>query len=112
MEVIQMIYLNEENFDKEVNQSKTPVIIDFYADWCMPCRMMAPVFEKLSAEYTGKMKFCKLNTEENQRLSMQFDIQAIPALVIVNKGKEVDKIIGYDSESALKQKIDKTIKSN
>ncbi|NMB66876.1 thioredoxin [Candidatus Woesearchaeota archaeon] len=106
-----MIYLNEENFDKEVNQSKIPVIIDFYADWCMPCRMMAPIFEKLSKEYEGKMKFCKLNTEENQGLSMQFDIQAIPALVIMHKGKEFDRIIGYNNESALKQKIDKIIKS-
>ena len=101
-----IVYLNEENFDKEVLQNKTPVLIDFYADWCGPCRMLAPVFEKLSEQYKTKLKFCKVNTEENPQISEKFGIMGIPALVMVNKNKEIGRIIGFNPEQILKQKID------
>jgi len=101
--------LNEENFEKEVMKSKTPVIIDFYADWCGPCKMMGPVFEALSKQYEGKLKFLKLNTEEQQGITQNFEIQGIPALVIAKNGKEIDRIVGFNSQQALKANIDAII---
>jgi thioredoxin 1 len=101
--------LNEENFEKEVMKSKTPVIIDFYADWCGPCKMMGPVFEALSKQYEGKLKFLKLNTEEQGEIAQRFEIQGIPALVIAKNGKEIDRIVGFASQQALKANIDAII---
>lgn len=102
-------HINASNFEEEVLQNKTPVIIDFFADWCMPCRMMAPVFEKLSQEYQGKLKFCKLNTDENQELAGDFQIQGIPALVIVNGNKELKRIVGFHPEDSLREEIDEVL---
>jgi len=98
--------VNGENFKKEVVQSKTPVIIDFYASWCGPCQMMSPVFEGLSEKYNGKLKFVKVNTDEDPELASEYGVQGIPCLIIVNKGKEVDRIIGYMNENSLKNNID------
>lgn len=103
------IQLNEENFEKEVLNSEIPVIIDFFADWCMPCKMMAPVFENLSQQYKGKLKFAKVNTDEHQGIAAEFGIQGIPALVIMSKNKEIGRIVGFASESVLKNKIDQIL---
>lgn len=103
------IQLNEENFEKEVLNSEIPVIIDFFADWCMPCKMMAPVFENLSEQYKGKLKFAKVNTDEHQGIAAEFGIQGIPALVIMSKNKEIGRIVGFASESVLKNKIDQIL---
>lgn len=103
------IKITEHNFEEEILESDTPVIIDFYADWCMPCKMMAPVFENLSEEYNGRLKFCKVNTDEYPEISSEFGIQGIPALVIVSDGKEKGRIVGFSSEGALKNKIDRIL---
>ena len=105
----ELIQLNVANFQKEVTESKTPVIIDFWAPWCGPCRMMAPVFEELSKEYAGKLKFVKMNTEENHVLAQQYQIMGIPCLIIVSKGAEVDRIVGFAQKAALKEQIDKIL---
>ena len=105
-----LTYLKLGNYKKEVAESKAPVIIDFYADWCGPCQMMAPVFEELSEEYAGKLKFLKLDTEEEQTLAGQFGVRSIPTLIIMHKGKEVDRIVGFMPKDALKKSIDAILK--
>lgn len=106
-----VIEINKENFEKEITKSKTPIIIDFWASWCGPCQMMVPVFEKLSAQYKGRLKFAKISTEENMELAQKFDVQGIPCLIVISKGKEVDRIVGFASENVLKDKIDNILKS-
>ena len=97
--------LTKDNFEKEVIQSDMPVIIDFYADWCGPCKMLGPIFEEVSADYSGKLKFLKLSVEENPRVAGQFGVQGIPCLIVVVDGKEVDRIVGLMQKEELKVKI-------
>lgn len=97
--------LNEANFKSEIN-SATPIIIDFWASWCGPCKMMAPVFEELSKEYAGKLRFAKISTEDYPTVAEENNISGIPCLVVFKKGKEMNRIIGFVSQTQLKQKID------
>ena len=100
-----VVELNKDNFAEEVEKSETPVIIDFFADWCGPCQMMGPVFESVSKEYQGKLKFAKVNTETNSELAGQFGVQSIPTLVVIQDGKEIGRTMGYLDAEALKMKI-------
>lgn len=99
-------HVTKENFEKEVANSDTPVLIDFWAQWCRPCLMMAPVFEELSSEYEGKVKFVKVNVEEQGELASDFGITGIPCLALTNKGKEVDRFSGFAPKPMIKAKID------
>ena len=101
--------INDESFKKEVVESKTPVIIDFFADWCGPCQMLKPIFEKVSESYKGKLKFVKSNTDESPETAGKFEISGIPCLIITNKGKEVDRIVGFMNETSLKKEIDRIL---
>jgi len=98
--------ITPNNFDKEIKQHKGQVIVDFWAPWCMPCRMMAPVFEEVSKEYKGKLKFVKLNTEEHPELASDFDISGIPCLVILKDSKEIGRLVGFRQEDGLREGID------
>lgn len=101
-----LVHITEENFEQEIQQHEGPVVLDFWAPWCGPCKMMGPVFEELSGEYEGKLKFAKLNTEEHPDLAGKFNIQGIPSLMFLKGGEEKDRIVGFAPKAQLKAKID------
>jgi len=98
--------VNANNFEKEVTNSDIPVIIDFWSPSCMPCKMLLPVVEELSSEYRGKLKFVKINVQENVELANKYDIAGLPAIVLTKKGREIDRTTGFAPEGILKARID------
>ena len=100
------VEVNGNNFQQEVLESSVPVLVDFWAPWCMPCRMLAPTVEKLAEENEGKLKVCKLNTDENQNIAAQYGIQGIPTLIVFKEGKEVGRTVGVMSKEKLQEKLE------
>ena len=92
---------NLENFEKEVLNSEKPVLVDFYADWCGPCNMMAPIIEELASDLQGKARVGKINVDENQNLAMEYNVMSIPTLIIFKEGKEVKRMVGVRSKEEL-----------
>lgn len=103
-----MEQLNGENFSEAIN-SDMLVVVDFYADWCMPCRYISPILEKLSKEFDGKAKFYKLNVDENQEVALEYGISSIPTVLFFRKGKVVGGFIGAMPESAVRAEIKKAL---
>jgi thioredoxin 1 len=104
-----VLELTDESFDQQVLQSDIPVLVDFWAVWCGPCKMIAPVVEELAGEYTGKIKIGKLDVDHNRQAAMNFGIRSIPTLLLFKGGEVVDTIIGAASKAQIEEKIAKHI---
>ena len=97
---------NENNFADEVIKSDIPVMIDFYAEWCGPCRMMSPIVEQFAKDFEGKIKIGKINVDEESDLAMRFGVQSIPSFIFVKDGKVIDRITGALPKPVLKNYLD------
>jgi thioredoxin 1 len=103
------LVISEGNFDAEVIKSNMPVLVDFWAPWCGPCRMIGPVVEEIALEFTGKLKVGKLNTDENLAVATQYQISSIPTLMIFKGGKVVQKMVGFKSKNDLKKIVESVL---
>lgn len=111
METKTLPHLKSAEFEQEVIKSQTPAVVDFYADWCGPCRMVSPIIEQLSHEYAGRVKFVKLNTDENPDIAMKYGIMSIPTIMVFKNGQVASTVIGAGPASIYKQKIDAALKA-
>jgi thioredoxin 1 len=105
------ITFTDANFDQDVLQSKTPVVVDFWASWCMPCRIVSPIIEELAREYEGKVKVGKLNVDENQQTSGKYGIMSIPSILIFKNGQPIKTIIGAQGKEKYKKEIEEVLAS-
>ncbi len=101
--------VNDSNFEEVVLKSEKPVVVDFWAPWCQPCRVIAPIIEELANEYDGKVVFAKLNTDDNMQTTMRFGIRGIPTLLIFKNGREAARIVGARPKPQLKQEIERVL---
>ena len=99
------IVVNDENFDQEVLKSNVPVLVDFWAEWCGPCRMIPPLVSEIAVEYKDKLKVCKLNVEEGRQTSTNYGIMSIPTIIIFKNGEIVDKVVGAVPKNDLVSRI-------
>jgi thioredoxin 1 len=106
MENSETITLNESNFDRELTQDDKPMIVDFWAEWCGPCKMIAPLLDEIAREKAGAVKVAKVNVDDNQSLSFKYNIQAIPALLFFKNGQLRDQVIGITSKKDLLNRLE------
>jgi thioredoxin 1 len=104
--VSQLTHVSDGDFQQEVLNAPGSILVDFYADWCGPCRAVAPMLEELSQEFAGRLKIVKLNVDENEQTSMKYGVQSIPTMILFKGGKEVERIIGALPKSKLSSKIE------
>jgi thioredoxin 1 len=98
--------VTDQSFEEEVLKSDIPVVVDFWAPWCGPCRMIAPITEKLAEEFDGRVKFCKLNVDQNNQTAVKYQIMSIPLLIFFKDGQKVDESLGAVPEAMIRPKVD------
>jgi thioredoxin 1 len=101
-----VLELTDQNFEQEVIKSETPVLVDFWAEWCMPCKMLTPTIEKLAKDYTGKIKVGKVDTDSNRDISIKYQISAIPTVILFKNGQVHQKFVGLKPEREFKEALD------
>ena len=102
-----IVTFTQENFAQQVLQSAVPVLVDFWAEWCGPCKMIAPLLDELADEYDGKVKIGKVNIDEQQALATKYGIRAIPTLLLISKGEVTEQMVGANSKRDLKASLDR-----
>lgn len=102
-----ILTLTQDNFSKEVLESTQPILVDFWAEWCGPCKMLAPILDELAQEYDGRVKIGKVNIDEYQELAAQYGIRSIPTLLLFRQGQVADQIVGLRSKRDLKASFDR-----
>lgn len=105
----QVLHLTDENFQEEVLNSKLPVIVDFWATWCAPCRMIAPIIDEIAKEYDGKIKVCKLDVDNNPNTAITYGVRSIPTLLFFKDGKLISSSIGAVGKSKILEQIEKLL---
>jgi thioredoxin 1 len=103
------IAVTDSTFDEVVLKSATPVLVDFWATWCRPCQMVAPILEDLTAEYGGKLTIAKLDVDQNQQTAQKYRVMSIPTMIIFKEGKPVANIVGFKPKDALKRELDSAL---
>ncbi|HZK34420.1 MAG TPA: thioredoxin [Bacillota bacterium] len=104
-----VLELNKENFEQEVLESSSPVLVDFWAAWCGPCKMIAPILDQLAEEYDGRVKIAKLNVDDNGELAAQYKVMSIPALLVFKDGEVVNQAIGARPKNDLEKMLDSVL---
>ena len=103
------IQVSDSDFVQEVLESDTPVLVDFWADWCAPCKMVAPLIDELANEYDGKIKFTKVDVDNNPETAMKYGIRSIPTLLVFKDGNPIDQLVGALPKAVIKKKLDEVL---
>jgi len=104
-----VLALTNNNFKGEVLEASEPVLVDYWAPWCSPCRMIGPIVDELAGEYQGKIKVGKVNVDENREIAVEYGVMSIPTLIVFKDGKAVDRVVGFKSKNDLKALLEKHV---